>query len=194
VICVDELGPGSAKGFRGAAPVRPAPAAARPAERATQAIDYGRRGGGYVFGAFRPATGAALTAPYARRTSANFVAFLARVEGWLPAEAPRVYAVLDNLSAHRAPDVLLFSLAHPRWECVAPPRYAAYLNLIDPWGKTRRSLARNGRRCESWAEICQAVEEATRYWNAHKHPFVWGHRRRHRPRREPGGAVGANVR
>ena len=34
--------------------------------RARQEIDYGRRGQGYVFGAFLPATGEALTVPYAR--------------------------------------------------------------------------------------------------------------------------------
>jgi transposase len=39
--------------------------------RATQEIDYGRRGKGYVFGAFRPATGEAFTAPYPGRTIAN---------------------------------------------------------------------------------------------------------------------------
>jgi hypothetical protein len=34
-----------------------------PAGRAKQEIDYGRRGKGYIFGAFRPSTGEALTRP-----------------------------------------------------------------------------------------------------------------------------------
>jgi hypothetical protein len=29
----------------------------------------------------------------------------------------------------------------------------------------------------------------TDYWNAHPNPFVWGRRRRHRPRRQPGIAL-----
>ena len=194
MVCLDEMGPEAAKSFPGRRVVRPAPGEARPAGRARQELDYGRRGKGYVFGAFRPATGAALTAPYDRRTSANFVAFLEQVDAWLPADVERVYAILDNLSAHRAPDVLLFSLAHPRWEFVFQPVYAAYLNLIEPWWKVLRSLALKGRRFESWEEICQAVRGATAYWNDHKHPFVWGRRRRHRPRRQPGIAVAANVR
>lgn len=102
--------------------------------------------------------------------------------------------MLDNLSTHRAPDVLLFALAYPRWEFVYQPVYAAWLNLIEPWWKTLRSLALKGRRFETWGEICDAVQAATAYWNAHKHPFVWGHRRRHRPRRKPGIALGTNVR
>ena len=79
----------------------------------------------------------------------------ADVEGWLPADAGRVYAILDNLSAHRAADVLLFSLAHPRWEFVFQPVYAAYLNLIEPWWKMLRSLALKGRRFETWEQIAR---------------------------------------
>lgn len=142
-----------------------------------------------MFGAFRPATGDAFTAPYAGRTIANWVDFLERIDGWLPTEVERVYAVLDNLSTHRAVDVLLFQLTHPRWEFVFQPTYAAYLNLIEPWWKILRSLALKGRRFASWAEICQAIAAATAYWQAHKHPFVWGKRRRHHPRRQPGIAL-----
>jgi transposase len=178
------MGPVSAKSYPGREPlhIQPDPAAGR----AKQEIDYGRRGKGYIFGAFRPATGEALTQPYGARSSANWVDFLERVEAWLPREAERVYAIADHLSAHRTVDVLLFMLAYPRWEMVFQPKYAAYLNLIEPWWKILRSLALAGRRFESWDDICQAVADATAYWNAHRHPFLWGHRRRHRPRRQPG--------
>ena len=186
------MGPQASKSYPGQRLVRPAGPAA---ERAKQEIDYGRRGvAGYVFGALQPATGAAFTRPYERRTTTNWVDFLSAVEAWIDPAVERVYAVLDNLNIHRAPDALLFSLLHPRWEFVFQPTYAAYLNLIEPWWKTLRSLALKGRRFETWDEICQAVARATAYWNAHKHPFVWGRRRRHRPRRKPGIALGANVR
>ena len=59
VVCLDEMGPQSARSYPGRRVVKPA---APKAQRAKQEIDYGRRGKGYVFGAFRPATGAALTA------------------------------------------------------------------------------------------------------------------------------------
>src|ERR687889_247737 len=94
----------------------------------------------------RPATGDAFTATYAGRTTANWVDFLGAVEGWIEAGVERVYAVVDNLNVHSATDVLLFALAHPRWEFVFQPKYAAYLNLIEPWWKILRSLALKGRR------------------------------------------------
>ena len=201
MICLDEMGPLSAKSFAGQRAVKPFPEGQPlpPAERARQEADYGRRGKGYVFGAFRPATGEAFTHPYSGRTTANWVDFLERTDCWLLAdgllgdagsgETGTIYAILDNLSAHRAADVLLFSVSHPRWEFVFQPVYAAYLNLIEPWWKTLRSLALKGRRFETWEEIVQAVEAATVYWNAHRHPFVWGRRRRHQPRRKAGLAV-----
>ena len=141
----------------------------------------------------RPATGEAFTETCAGRTTANWVDFLGAVERWIDAEVERVYAVVDNLNVHSATDVLLFALAHPRWEFVFQPKYAAYLNLIEPWWKILRSLALKGRRFEAWPEIGEAVRRATAYWNAHKHPFVWGPRRRHRTARRPGLALVPNV-
>jgi hypothetical protein len=137
------MGPQAAKSFPGQALID---VTKRPAQRAKQEIDYGRRGKGYVFGAFRPATGEAFTWTATRRTTANFVAFLEETEVWIDATVERVYAILDNLKAHRAADVLLFALAHPRWEFVFQPKYAAYLNLIEPWWKVLRSLALKGKR------------------------------------------------
>jgi transposase len=186
------MGPLSARSFPGSqvVPVYDRTGAKLlPAARAKQAADYGRRGYGYIYGAFQPASGEALTRPYDRRTAAHFQDFLEQVDAWIPPEIATVYAIVDNLSSHRATDVLLFSVAHPRWEFVFQPKYAPYLNLIEPWWKVLRSLALKGRRFETWEDVCQAIEKATTYWNAHRHPFVWGRRRRHRPRRRPGIAV-----
>jgi DDE superfamily endonuclease len=95
------------------------------------------------------APGSVFTAPYPRRTALNWADFLDHVNGWVDPAIERVYAILDNLSARRATDVLLFALAHPRFEFVFQPKYAAYLNLIEPWWKILRSLALKGRRFES---------------------------------------------
>lgn len=127
-----------------------------------------------------------MTVPYPRRTIVTWVDFLAQVDAWIDGAATTLYAVVDNLSTHRAPDVLLWAVAHPRWEFVFQPTYAAYLNLIEPWWKILRSLALKGRRFETWDEVCAAVEAATAYWNDHRHPFVWGRRKRRRRARPTG--------
>jgi hypothetical protein len=127
VICLDQMGPEAAKSFPSQQLVLTAAVTKPqiPVERAQQEMDDGRRGKGYICGAFRPATGAAFTQPYAGRTIVNWVEFLERVDAWLPQEAEAVYAILDHLNVHRAAAVLLCSLAHPRWEFVFQPTYAA---------------------------------------------------------------------
>src|SRR3712207_4782125 len=98
----------------------------------------------------------------------------------------RIYAVQDNLSTHRAPDVLHFAVALLRWEFVFQSTHATYHNLVEPWWKILRSLALKGRRFETWGQIEQAITDATAYRNAHQHPFTWGHRRRHLRHRPAG--------
>lgn len=171
------MGPESAKSFLGWELLR---TIGRDCARAKQEIDYGRRDKGYVFGAFKPADGEALTETYQSRTICNFVDFLEKIDTWLGHPDKQVYLILDNLSTHRAADILLFSLGHPNWEFVFQPKYAAYLNLIEPWWKTLRSLALKGRRFENWAELAAAIRAATIYWNEHRYPYRWGHRRRRR--------------
>ena len=103
VVCLDEMGPQSARSYPGRRVVKPAPPKA---QRAKQEIDYGRRGKGYVFGAFRPATGEAFTAPYTGRTTANWVDFLGAVEGWIKADVDysRFKAQLDRVPADKLPE------------------------------------------------------------------------------------------
>jgi transposase len=174
------MGPTSAKSYPGQEVIK---ISARPAERAKQEIDYGRRAFGYVYGALWETTGQCWTGCYPGRCAVHFVDFLCSVDSQIPEDKERIYALMDNLEMHHSRDLLLFMINHPRWEFVYQPTYAAYLNLIEPWWKVLRSLALKGKRFENWQEIVEAVKKATIYWNDHKHPFVWGRRRRHQPLR-----------
>ena len=123
-MCLDQMGLVAVKSYPGKHLVKPEATAATPAGRAKQEIDYGRREkAGYVFGALQPRTGEVFTATYTRRTLVNWIDFLHQVEEWIPQEVERVYAVLVNLTMHRAVDVLLFNLAYPRLQV----RVSAYL-------------------------------------------------------------------
>ncbi|HEY3992635.1 MAG TPA: transposase [Ktedonobacteraceae bacterium] len=163
--------------------------AARPAQRATYERGRGHGGKrepdkrGYVFGALWESTGTCWTCSYPSRSKANFIDFLCLVDSQVPASIQRIYAVMDNLNIHHSEDLLLFTLHYPRWEWVYQPTYAAYLNLIESWWKVLQSLALKGHHFQTWQEVSQAVEEATACWNAHKHPLLWGRRRRHQPLR-----------
>ena len=97
VLCGDERGPESARSYPGVEVLRTAPGPDRPAGRARQEVDDGRRGKGYLFGAFEPRDGRAFTRPYPGRTTANGVDFLQAVDAWVGAEPQEVFALVDNL-------------------------------------------------------------------------------------------------
>lgn len=162
ILCVDEMGPTAAKSY---------PAARWSEKRPPVEADYGRRGKVWTFGAFEPRTGQALTWCAPRRTSANFVAFLDQlVTHWTEGT---IMLILDNLSTHKTLEVLLWALAHPRVRFLFQPTYAPWLNLIEPWWKTLRSLALKGRCFLNSDEIIHAIQAATEHWNRQRHPFEW---------------------
>ena len=80
-----------------------------------------------------------------------------------------------------------------RW--LTEREYAEVLGLgqVLPGPNVGNAAVMIGRRFGAWAEIEQAVARATAYWNRHKHPFVWGRRRRHRIPRRLGIAAPPNV-
>ncbi len=111
ILDIDEMGPVTAKSYPGQQAIN---VTVRPAQRAKQEIDYGRRGKGYVYGALWETTGETWTQCYTRRTIPHFIDFLAEVDAQIPADVERIYAILDNLKAHHCKDLLLFMLHHPR--------------------------------------------------------------------------------
>lgn len=140
-------------------------------ERATFEPDYGRRGKVWVHGAFEPATGAATVVYSARRDSASHIQLLEQVMTAFPAD--RWLLIEDNLGAHISRETQLALLAWPEIQVQFIPKYACWLNLIEPWWKQLRSLALKGRRFETLDDLMAALDAAVRYWNAHKHPYQW---------------------
>lgn len=162
VICVDEMGPVSAKTY---------PTARWSAQRLPLTPDYGRRACVWVFGAFEPRTGIALTCQAPGRGATHFLPLLDQiVQHWSEGD---IILILDNLASHKTLDVRLWALAHPRVRFLFQPTYAPWLNLIEPWWKTLRSLALKGRRFEHADAISSAIAQATAYWNAHRKPYYW---------------------
>ncbi len=90
------MGPVSAKTY-------PAKRWAPQGKRPPLKPDYGRRAKVWVFGAFEPSTGTALTLCQERRRSLDFIELLdAVVQKWPNDE---LILILDNLSIHRSIDV-----------------------------------------------------------------------------------------
>jgi transposase len=87
--------------------------------------------------------------------------------------AKRWLIIKDNLGVHISKEVMLALLAWPEIQLQLIPKYACWLNLIEPWWKQLRSLALRGRRFETVDQLREALEGALGYWNAHAHPYRW---------------------
>lgn len=164
MICIDEMGPITAKTY-------PGEEWKRGPQRATFEPDYGRRGKLWVHGAFEPATGQATILTSPSRDSASHIQLLEQVIETFPAD--RWLIIEDNLSIHRSRQVRLALAAWPEVQVLFLPKYACWLNLIEPWWKQLRSLALKGRRFETVEELIAALVAALDYWNAHRHPYCW---------------------
>ena len=79
-----------------------------------------------------------------RRTSAEFVAFLADVVATQP-EGKQIHVIADNLSAHKTKAVAEFLAAHTNVELHDTPTYSSWLNQVEIWfSKIQRDLIIRG--------------------------------------------------
>lgn len=79
----------------------------------------------------------------------------------------------DNLTIHKGRQTRLALAAWPEIRVQFLPKYACWLNLIEPWWKQLRSLALKGRRFETTDELVESLNLALDYWNLHRQPYVW---------------------
>jgi transposase len=93
----------------------------------------------------------------------------------------------DNLSSHSSRETQLALLAHPEIQVLFLPKYACWLNLIEPWWKQIRSLALKGKRFEAVTDLENALWKALDYWNVHRHPYQWKKKPQDQPKLSFGG-------
>jgi hypothetical protein len=91
----------------------------------------------------------------------------------------RMLLVLDNLSGHKTPDLVLWLVANGVMPLYTPLS-GSWLNMAESVQRivVRRALA--GTHLESPAQIIHALEATVRGWNRCPTPFVWGGKRKQR--------------
>ena len=139
-------------------------------ERATH--DYERNGTCDLFAALEVATGTVITDIRSSHTSADFVAFLNKVNRNVPPEL-EVHVILDNLATHKTPTVHRWLLRHPRFHFHFTPTYGSWMNLVERWfsALTTKKLQRSAHR--SVKELVADIRAWVANWNENPPPFVW---------------------
>jgi transposase len=134
--------------------------------------DYERNGTCDLFAALEIATGRVITDIRAHHTSADFIAFLNKVDREVPRDLD-VHVILDNLATHKTPAVHKWLLRHRRFHFHFTPTYGSWMNLVERWfsALTTKKLQRSAHR--SVKELAADIRRWVEHWNDDPRPFVW---------------------
>jgi transposase len=145
-----------------------------PGRAGTMTHDYKRNGTTDLFAAMNIATGEVLTHCQKGHTAKDVLRFFKQIDATVP-RGLAVHVVLDNLSAHKAPEITKW-LAHRdrrRWHLHFTPTSSSWLNLIERWFKelTDRRLLRGV--FTNVPELQDAITTWAGHWNNDPKPFIW---------------------
>jgi len=145
-----------------------------PGRAGTITHDYKRNGTTDLFAAMNIATGEVLTHCQKGHTAKDVLRFFKQIDASVP-RGLAVHVVLDNLSAHKAPEITKW-LAHRdrrRWHLHFTPTSSSWLNLVERWFKeiTERRLRRG--TFSNVPDLEYAITTWAGHWNDDPKPFVW---------------------
>ena len=145
-----------------------------PGRAGTMTHDYKRNGTTDLFAAMNVATGQVLTHCQKGHTAKDVLRFFKQIDATVP-RGLAVHVVLDNLSAHKAPEITKW-LAHKdrrRWHLHFTPTSSSWTNLIERWFKelTDRRLRRGV--FTSVSDLQDAIALWATRWNDDPKPFIW---------------------
>ncbi len=140
----------------------------------TMTHDYKRNGTTDLFAAMNIATGDVIYDTKPRHSAKEVLAFFKFIDAHVE-RGLEVHVVLDNLSAHKTPEIKKW-LAHPkrkRWHLHFTPTSSSWLNLVECWFSllTERRLRRG--TFTSVDELQDAIALWIEHWNDNPTPFTW---------------------
>jgi transposase len=140
----------------------------------TMTHDYKRHGTIDLFAAMNVGTGKVHTHLRKGHAGADVLAFFKQIDATVP-RGLSVHVILDNLSAHTAPEVKKW-LAHKdrrRWHLHFTPTSSSWLNLVERWFKELTDKRLRRGVFTSVADLADAITVWAEHWNTDPKPFVW---------------------
>ncbi len=134
--------------------------------------DYVRHGTIDLFAALNTATGKVIGKLSAQHRAVDFRDFLDEIDRQTEPSLA-IHVICDNLSAHKAPVVHKWLLAHPRVQLHFTPTYSSWISQVERWfAELQRRCLDRGVFC-SLDELTTALEDWITIWNATARPFKW---------------------
>ena len=140
----------------------------------TMTHDYKRNGTIDLFAAMNLGTGEVHTHLRKGHTAADVLAFFKQIDATVE-RGLSVHVILDNLSAHKAPEIKKW-LAHKdrrRWHLHFIPTSSSWLNLIERWFKELTDKRLRRGVFTSVADLTDAITGWADHWNDDPNPFIW---------------------
>jgi DDE superfamily endonuclease len=151
------------------APTRPA----RPTRPVQVEHEYRRDGALHLFAAFDTRTGRVIGQCHRRKRAAEFLAFLAHLDGQYGREFRHIHLLLDNVATHKTKAVEAWLADHPRFVVHFTPVHCSWLNPVEQWFGL---LQRKRLRYAAFASLGDLHFKLRRFigqWNERAHPFAW---------------------
>lgn len=137
-----------------------------------QTHNYIRNGTLDLFAALNTATGEVIARTKSQHRAKDFVAFLRELDRAVE-PGLGVHVILDNLSAHKAPEVKRWLLRHPRFVLHFTPTYSSWLNLVERFlGLLTEHALKRGSHT-SIPNLRHAIYEYVEAHNEQGKPFKW---------------------
>jgi transposase len=146
----------------------------KPGRAGTMTHDYKRHGTVDLFAAMNLGTGQVLTEFRKTHKGGDVLRFFKQIDAAVP-RGLSVHVVLDNLSAHTAPEVTKW-LAHKdrrRWHLHFTPTSSSWLNMVERWFRDLTDKASRRGVFRSVPELIAAIEQYLQIHNEDPKPFVW---------------------
>ena len=124
-----------------------------------------------MFAALNTATGKVIRCA-AQHRAVDFRDFLDQIDRHTePGLA--IHVICDNLSAHKAPAVQKWLLAHPRVQLHFTPTYPSWISQVEQrFAESQRRRLDRRASC-SPDEPTTALEDWIKFWNDNARPFKW---------------------
>ena len=166
VLCVDEKS--QIQALDRSAPVLPM----MPGMPERRTHDYIRHGITTLFAALNTATGEVIGLIHRRHRAIEFKKFLTKLDKEIPADLD-VHLICDNYSTHKAPVIVKWLAAHPRFHMHFTPTYSSWLNEVERWFGllTDKKLRRSAHR--SIQALERDIRDWIAQWNQNPKPFTW---------------------